>query len=70
MLYHSLIYSRLQYRILMWENAAKTHLHELNVQFYKLIRKSLKVLSTSTGICPKQKSYLSVLKLADNEVKV
>ena len=37
MLRHSLIYSKLQYGILIWGNAAKMHLHELYVRLNNLI---------------------------------
>ena len=38
LLYHSLILSRIQYRILIWGNAAKIHLRELSVRMNNIIR--------------------------------
>ena len=38
MLYHSLIYSKLQYGILVWGTASKTHLRELIVRLNNIVR--------------------------------
>ena len=32
MFYHIIIYSRLQYEILIWKNTVKMHLHERNIR--------------------------------------
>ena len=37
MLYHSLIYSKLQYGILVWGTASKTHLRELMVRLTSIV---------------------------------
>ena len=63
MLYNSLIYSRIQYGILIWGTAAKMQLHELTIRLNNVIR----TITYSRKYCSITVLYkkLNFLKLSD-----
>ena len=63
MLYYSLIYSRIQYGLLIWGTAAKSHLNELMIRLNNVIR----TITYSSKYCPMTVLYetLNFLKLSD-----
>ena len=63
MIYHSFIYSRIQYGIVTWGTANKTVLQELNVRLNNIVR----TITYSSKYCPVTCLYklLNILKLDD-----
>ena len=63
MLYYSLIYSRIQYDIVTWVTANKTHIKEPNVKLNNIVR----TITYSSKYCPVTSLHktLNFLKLDD-----
>jgi len=64
MLYYSLVYSRIHYDIVIWENAAKTYLQEHSTRFNNIKR----TITFSSKFCHMTNLYKNTSLLMISEI--